>query len=62
MELHMEIAAPEFRKFTSLLELQRVDFYGSASARLLDQMRVKAMLLGGAAVVVNLLQAGFWRR
>ena len=61
MELHMEMAGPVFRRFTGLLELQRVDFYGSPSSRLLDQMREKAMLLGGAPVVVNPVHAGFWR-
>jgi hypothetical protein len=61
MELHMKLAGPVFRKFTGLLRLTRVDFYGTPSAALLTQMQEKARLLGGADVVVNDLQAGFFR-
>lgn len=61
MELHMGLAGPIFRKFADLLDLRRVDFYGTPSDALLEQMRAKAQLLGGAPVVVNELQAGFDR-
>ena len=46
MELHMEIAAPIFRKFAGLLDLTRVDLYGAPSRALLDRTRQKAELLG----------------
>src|SRR5262245_28270028 len=61
MELHMELAAPVFRKFAGLLELTRVDFYGTPSPELLRRMRQKSELLGGAPVVVNELRTGFAR-
>jgi hypothetical protein len=61
MELHMEIAAPVFRKFAGLLDLTRVDFYGQPSETLLERMHQKAELLGRAPVVVNELHAGFAR-
>jgi hypothetical protein len=61
MELHMEIAAPVFRKFAGLLDLTRVDFYGQPSEALLDRTRQKTELLGGAPVFVNELHAGFAR-
>ena len=61
MELHMEIAAPVFRKFAGLLDLKRADFYGKPSEALLERMREKTELLGGAPVVVNELHAGFAR-
>lgn len=61
MEFHMEVAAPVFREFADLLTLLRVDFYGRPSEALLEQMRRKAQLLGGAPVFVNELQAGFTR-
>jgi quinol monooxygenase YgiN len=61
MELHMELAAPLFRRFTELVDLTRVDFYGSPSAAVLDATRRKATLLGNAEVVVNELHAGFTR-
>jgi hypothetical protein len=60
-ERHMEVAGPEFRKFTDLLTLSRVDFYGKPSRAALEQMQEKAKLLGSATVVVNDLQAGFTR-
>jgi len=61
MELHMNLAGPIFRKFAALLTLVRVDFYGRPSDALLEQMREKAQMLGGAPVVVNELHAGFAR-
>lgn len=61
MEFHMNVAAPVFRKFTELVKLSRVDFYGRPSNALLDQMHRKAQLLGNAPVVVNELHAGFAR-
>lgn len=61
MEFHMTVAGPVFRKFTELVTLSRVDFYGKPSDALLQQMRQKAQLLGNAPVVVNELHAGFMR-
>ena len=60
-ERHMETAGPVFRKFTDLVTLSRVDFYGKPSGTALEQIRNKAKLLGSATVVVNDLQAGFIR-
>jgi hypothetical protein len=61
MELHMRLAGPIFQKFTELVVLSRIDFYGTPSDALLEQMRQKAELLGNARVVVNELHAGFAR-
>jgi quinol monooxygenase YgiN len=61
MEFHLRVAGPVFRKFTELVKLSRVDFYGRPSEAVLEQMRQKAQLLGNAPVVVNELQAGFVR-
>jgi quinol monooxygenase YgiN len=61
MELYMKVAGPVFRKFSELLTLSRVDFYGKPSDELLEQMRAKARLLGNAPVVVHELHAGFAR-
>ena len=44
-----------------MVNLTRVDFYGSPSAAVLDATRRKAKLLGNAEVVVNELHAGFTR-
>jgi hypothetical protein len=61
MELHLEIAAPVFRKFAGLVDLTRVDFYGQPSEALLERTRQKTELLGSAPVFVNELHAGFAR-
>lgn len=61
MELHMRLAGPIFQKFTELVVLSRIDFYGTPSDALLKQMHEKAELLGNAPVVVNELHAGFAR-
>jgi hypothetical protein len=61
MELHMSLAGPLFRRFTGLVELSRVDFYGTPSDAVLEAMREKARLLGNAPVVVHELHAGFAR-
>jgi hypothetical protein len=61
MELHMRLAGPIFQKFAELVVLSRIDFYGTPSDALLEQMRQKAELLGNARVVVNELHAGFAR-
>ena len=61
MELHMRLAGPIFQRFTELVVLSRIDFYGRPSDALLGQMRQKADVLGNASVVVNELHAGFAR-
>ena len=61
MEFHLRLAGPIFREFTELVRLSRVDFYGTPSDALLEQMRDKAAVLGGASVVVNDFHAGFAR-
>jgi hypothetical protein len=57
----MRLAGPIFQKFTELVVLSRIDFYGTPSDALLEQMRQKAELLGNARVVVNEHHAGFAR-
>ncbi|MGH2680257.1 MAG: hypothetical protein ACRDG8_07210 [Actinomycetota bacterium] len=61
MERHMEIAGPVFARFTDLVVLRTIDIYGSPSAKVLDQLRRKADLLGIATVAVHDRQAGFVR-
>jgi quinol monooxygenase YgiN len=60
-ESHMRLAGPRFAPFAGLLQLQRIDVYGTPSATLLDQLRGKATLLGGAPLVVHPFHAGFAR-
>ena len=61
MEVHMKLAGPIFQKFTELVVLSRIDFYGTPSDALLAQMLQKAEMLGNARLVVNELHAGFAR-
>jgi hypothetical protein len=61
MEFHMSVAGAQFAKVRDLLTLSAIDIYGTASEALLDQMRQKAQLLGGAALAVHDLHAGFTR-
>jgi hypothetical protein len=60
-ESHMDLAGPRFAPFAGLLQLQRIDVYGTPSAALLDQLRRKATLLGGAPLTVHPFHAGFAR-
>jgi hypothetical protein len=61
MEFHMNVAGSAFPKFSELLTLSRIDIYGKPSAKLLEQMRQKAQMLGDAALVVHEPHAGFIR-
>jgi hypothetical protein len=61
MEHHMRVAAEGFAKVKDLLSLAAIDIYGTPSEALLDQMRQKAQLLGGATLAVHDLHAGFTR-
>jgi hypothetical protein len=61
MEQHMRVAATAFATVKDLLSLSAIDIYGTPSEALLDLMRQKAQLLGGATLEVHELQAGFTR-
>ena len=61
MEFHMDIAGSEFKGLSEFLTLLRIDIYGKAGERLLDQMRRKAKLLGNAALAVHGRHAGLAR-
>jgi quinol monooxygenase YgiN len=61
MEYHMTIAAPAFAGFAELITLSTLDVDGKPSEELLELLRRKVQMLGGATVVVHDLQAGFAR-
>jgi hypothetical protein len=61
MEEHMRVAAAGFAKVKDLLSLSAIEIYGAPSPALLDLMRQKAELLGGATLAVHDLHAGFTR-
>ena len=60
-EFHMDVAAPEFAKFTELVRLKSMDVYGTPGEDLLEKLRRKGQLLGSTTLVVHELHAGFTR-
>ncbi|MFI8519272.1 hypothetical protein ACIGEZ_15770 [Streptomyces sp. NPDC085481] len=61
MELHMELGGPRFRAFGPLIRMRSIDLYGRPSPAVVAQLRAKAGMLGGGAVTLHALQAGFSR-
>ena len=61
LEYHMEVAGPLFRRFVELVTLSSIHIYGEPSEKALEQAHEKARLLGGGAVEVEALHAGFTR-
>ena len=61
LEYHMEVAGPLFRRFVELVTLSSIHIYGEPSEKALKQAHEKARLLGGGAVEVEALHAGFTR-
>jgi hypothetical protein len=57
METHLEIGQPVFASFTNLIRLRRIDVYGAASDRLIEQLRRKGSALGDASVTVHTRQS-----
>ncbi|NUU24289.1 MAG: hypothetical protein HOV68_22715 [Streptomycetaceae bacterium] len=59
MELHLEIGGPKFRGFAPFIRMRSIDLYGAPSPAVVDRLRQKAEMLGGALVTVHTLEAGF---
>jgi hypothetical protein len=55
------VAGPLFRRFVELVTLSSIHIYGAPSEKALEQAHDKARLLGGGAVEVEVLHAGFTR-
>jgi hypothetical protein len=61
MEYHMTVAGAAFAGFAELITLSTLDVYGKPSEELLELLRRKVQMLGGATVIVHDLHAGFAR-
>ena len=61
MELHMDVSAPIFRGFVDLIRLSTMDVYGVPSEELVERLRTKVRLLGGATMTMHEFEAGFTR-
>lgn len=61
IEYHMDVCGAEFRKFSELIELARIEVYGRVSDSVLDRLHRKARMLGNGTVAVHDLCEGFER-
>jgi len=61
MEAHLDAARPVFAPFVGLVRLATIDLYGEPSARLLEQLRQKAAMLGNARMLVHRFEGGIAR-
>lgn len=61
LEFHMDRGRDEFRKFADLIELSKIEIYGSVSDEVLERLHEKARALGSGTVDVHALHAGFSR-
>lgn len=61
LAFHLDTGAAEFRKFSGLVELERIEVYGAVDAAVLERLHRKAESLGGGTVAVHGLHAGFSR-
>jgi hypothetical protein len=58
---HFRVAGPAFGPFAELVRLRTIDVFGDPSDEVVDQLREKARLLGGASVAVHPHATGFTR-
>lgn len=61
LAFHLDTGADEFRKFADLIELVRIEIYGSVSDDVLERLHQKARMLGSGTVAVYDFHAGFAR-
>lgn len=60
LEFHVEIGGPEFRKLADFISLTAIEVYGRPSEKALEQVRLKAAVLGDGGTVVSIGRfAGF---
>ena len=60
LEFHVEIGGPEFRKLAEFISLTAIEVYGRPSEKALEQVRLKAAVLGDGGTVVSIGRfAGF---
>lgn len=61
VESHLDVGGEAFRGFADVIEMEAIEVYGEPSDRMLEQLESKARALGGEAVSVGALHAGFTR-
>ena len=61
LAFHLDTGADEFRKFSDLIDLVRIEVYGQVSDDVLERLQQKAKMLGRGTVAVHDFYAGFTR-
>jgi hypothetical protein len=61
LEYHMAVGKEEFRKFSDLLDLLKIEVYGNITDSVHELLRQKAQMLGKGTVDVHDFNAGFFR-
>src|SRR5262245_21979754 len=61
LDYHLDVAGPQFQRFSDLVTLSSIHIYGEPSDRALGQLREKLRLLGAGDVIVHAPYAGFVR-
>ena len=61
LELHLQVAGPKFPPVAPLIRFRSIDVFGRPDDALVERLRDKAKALGGGAVTVHDLHAGFAR-
>jgi quinol monooxygenase YgiN len=61
LEFHLDEGRDEFRKFAHLIDLSRIEVYGSVTEAVVERLQRKARMLGRGSVAVHGLFAGFSR-
>lgn len=61
LEFHLDVGGAVFGRFAELIELLRIDVYGTVGDAALERLARKARMLGDATVTVHERHAGFER-
>ena len=61
LQTHIEVAGAKFAPFASLIRLLSIDVYGHPDEAVVENLRRKASMLGGAVVRVHPFVTGFVR-
>lgn len=61
LEFHLEVGGPEFRRFSDLINLDRIEVYGKVDESVVERLHRKARMLGSGTVTVHGLHVGFTR-
>ena len=61
LENHLDVGANEFKKFTELIDLLKIEVYGPISDAAHERLQQKARMLGSRSLTVHDFYTGFAR-